>query len=95
MATHPKLEGAPDTGNESFEGDYRPAIRASGLPTDTSNIRLEPLQVSWGYHTYSALDERDEYGSTPRLRTSVERARRSCVSAYRPTSWTSSARTAR
>jgi isopenicillin-N epimerase len=31
--------------------------------------RLEPLQVSWGYHTGpGALDEPDEYGSTPRLR---------------------------
>jgi isopenicillin-N epimerase len=31
--------------------------------------RLEPLQVSWGYHYDRArADERDEFGSTPRLR---------------------------
>jgi isopenicillin-N epimerase len=30
---------------------------------------LEPMQVSWGYHFASeALDERDAFGSTPRLR---------------------------
>jgi isopenicillin-N epimerase len=32
--------------------------------------RLQPLQVSWGWHHDRAgLDERDEFGSTPRLRT--------------------------
>jgi isopenicillin-N epimerase len=31
--------------------------------------RLQPLQVSWGWHyDRSRLDERDEFGSTPRLR---------------------------
>jgi len=31
--------------------------------------RLQPLQVSWGYHPdRSRYDERDEFGSTPRLR---------------------------
>jgi isopenicillin-N epimerase len=31
--------------------------------------RLSPLQVSWGWHTdRTRLDERDEFGSTPRLR---------------------------
>jgi isopenicillin-N epimerase len=31
--------------------------------------RLQPLQVSWGYHhSGKSLDERDEFGSTPRLR---------------------------
>jgi isopenicillin-N epimerase len=31
--------------------------------------RLQPLQVSWGYHHNTAkLNERDEFGSTPRLR---------------------------
>jgi isopenicillin-N epimerase len=31
--------------------------------------RLQPLQVSWGYHhARAALDERDEFGTTPRLR---------------------------
>ncbi len=31
--------------------------------------RLQPLQVSWGYHPDRArLDEADEFGSTPRLR---------------------------
>jgi isopenicillin-N epimerase len=31
--------------------------------------RLEPLQVSWGFHPDRArLDERDEFGSTPRTR---------------------------
>ena len=31
--------------------------------------RLQPLQVSWGYHhSNAALDERDEFGTTPRLR---------------------------
>jgi isopenicillin-N epimerase len=31
--------------------------------------RLQPLQVSWGWHHDRArLDERDEFGSTPRLR---------------------------
>jgi isopenicillin-N epimerase len=31
--------------------------------------RLQPLHVSWGYHTSARnLDERDEFGSTPRLR---------------------------
>jgi isopenicillin-N epimerase len=34
-----------------------------------SEDRLEPLQVSWGwYPTTRALDERDEFGSTPRIR---------------------------
>lgn len=31
--------------------------------------RLQPLQVSWGWHHVpTGLDERDEFGSTPRLR---------------------------
>jgi isopenicillin-N epimerase len=31
--------------------------------------RLQPLQVSWGWrHDHGRLDERDEFGSTPRLR---------------------------
>src|SRR5262249_32527582 len=31
--------------------------------------RLQPLQVSWGWHhERNRLDERDEFGSTPRLR---------------------------
>jgi isopenicillin-N epimerase len=31
--------------------------------------RLQPLQVSWGYHfDPQQADERDEYGSTPRIR---------------------------
>ncbi len=31
--------------------------------------RLQPLQVSWGWHHHSIrVDERDEFGSTPRLR---------------------------
>src|SRR5262249_48668626 len=34
-----------------------------------SEDRLQPLEVSWGYHPDSKqLDERDEFGSTPRLR---------------------------
>jgi isopenicillin-N epimerase len=34
-----------------------------------SEDRVQPLQVSWGWHTLGkALDERDEFGSTPRLR---------------------------
>lgn len=34
-----------------------------------SEDRLQPLQVSWGYRPdRSRLDERDEFGSTPRLR---------------------------
>ncbi len=31
--------------------------------------RIQPLQVSWGWrHDRTRLDERDEFGSTPRLR---------------------------
>jgi isopenicillin-N epimerase len=30
--------------------------------------RLAPLQVSWGWYATGPLDERDEYGSTPRIR---------------------------
>jgi isopenicillin-N epimerase len=34
-----------------------------------SEDRLQPLQVSWGWYTTGrALDERDEFGSTPRVR---------------------------
>jgi isopenicillin-N epimerase len=34
-----------------------------------SEDRLQPLQVSWGWrHGRDRLDERDEFGSTPRLR---------------------------
>jgi isopenicillin-N epimerase len=34
-----------------------------------SEDRLQPLQVSWGWrHDHTRLDERDEFGSTPRLR---------------------------
>jgi isopenicillin-N epimerase len=34
-----------------------------------SEDRLQPLQVSWGWYTTGrALDERDEFGSTPRIR---------------------------
>jgi len=34
-----------------------------------SEDRLQPLQVSWGWHhDHGRLDERDEFGSTPRLR---------------------------
>jgi isopenicillin-N epimerase len=34
-----------------------------------SEDRLQPLQVSWGWRTEGRpLDERDEYGSTPRIR---------------------------
>ena len=34
-----------------------------------SEDRLQPLQVSWGWrHEHDRLDERDEFGSTPRLR---------------------------
>jgi isopenicillin-N epimerase len=34
-----------------------------------SEDRLQPLQVSWGWYTAGrALDERDDFGSTPRLR---------------------------
>jgi isopenicillin-N epimerase len=34
-----------------------------------SEDRLQPLQVSWGWHHQrDRLDERDEFGSTPRLR---------------------------
>jgi isopenicillin-N epimerase len=34
-----------------------------------SEDRLQPLQVSWGWrHERTRLDERDEFGSTPRLR---------------------------
>jgi isopenicillin-N epimerase len=34
-----------------------------------SEDRLQPLQVSWGWqHDRDRLDERDEFGSTPRLR---------------------------
>jgi isopenicillin-N epimerase len=34
-----------------------------------SEDRLQPLQVSWGwYPTTQTLDERDEFGSTPRIR---------------------------
>lgn len=34
-----------------------------------SEDRLQPLQVSWGWHhDRSRADDRDEYGSTPRLR---------------------------
>jgi isopenicillin-N epimerase len=34
-----------------------------------SEDRLQPLQVSWGWrHDRGRLDERDEFGSTPRLR---------------------------
>jgi isopenicillin-N epimerase len=40
--------------------------------------RLEPLQVSWGYHTAGALDERDEYGSTPRIRRLEFEGTRDC-----------------
>lgn len=35
-----------------------------------SEDRLQPLQVSWGWHyDRNRLDERDEFGSTPRLRS--------------------------
>jgi isopenicillin-N epimerase len=35
----------------------------------TAIDRLQPLQVSWGYHPdRSRFDERDEFGTTPRLR---------------------------
>jgi isopenicillin-N epimerase len=35
----------------------------------SSEDRLQPMQVSWGWHTLGKpLDERDEFGSTPRLR---------------------------
>jgi isopenicillin-N epimerase len=31
--------------------------------------RLQPMQVSWGYHhEFAKMDERDEFGTTPRLR---------------------------
>jgi isopenicillin-N epimerase len=30
--------------------------------------RLQPLQVSWGWRRTGGLDERDEFGTTPRLR---------------------------
>lgn len=45
-----------------------------------SEDRLEPLQVSWGYHNLSAasLDERDDYGSTPRLRRLEFEGTRDC-----------------
>jgi isopenicillin-N epimerase len=34
-----------------------------------SEDRLKPLQVSWGWHhDHTGLDDRDEHGSTPRLR---------------------------
>jgi isopenicillin-N epimerase len=34
-----------------------------------SEDHLQPLQVSWGWrHDHNRLDERDEFGSTPRLR---------------------------
>src|SRR5262249_44196892 len=34
-----------------------------------SEDRLQPLQVSWGWrHDHGRLDDRDEFGSTPRLR---------------------------
>ncbi len=34
-----------------------------------SEDRIQPLQVSWGWYTTGkALDERDEFGSTPRIR---------------------------
>jgi isopenicillin-N epimerase len=35
-----------------------------------SEERIRPLQVSWGWHHHrTRADERDEYGSTPRLRS--------------------------
>jgi isopenicillin-N epimerase len=49
-----------------------------------SEDRLEPLQVSWGYHTATpgltgpALDERDEYGSTARIRRLEFEGTRDC-----------------
>src|SRR5262249_42484943 len=44
-----------------------------------SEDRLEPLQVSWGYHPASAsLDERDEYGSTPPIRRPAFEGTRDC-----------------
>jgi isopenicillin-N epimerase len=34
-----------------------------------SEDRLQPLQVSWGWHTFGkALDQCDEFGTTPRIR---------------------------
>jgi isopenicillin-N epimerase len=41
--------------------------------------RLAPMQVSWGYHhDRSQPDERDEFGSTPRLRALEFEATRDC-----------------
>lgn len=42
--------------------------------------RLTPLQVSWGWHPQSdRLDERDEFGSTPRLRALEFEGTRDCA----------------
>jgi len=41
--------------------------------------RLQPLQVSWGWHQErDRLDERDEFGSTPRLRALEFEGTRDC-----------------
>ncbi len=44
-----------------------------------SEGRLQPLQVSWGWHhERGRLDERDEFGSTPRLRALEFEGTRDC-----------------
>jgi isopenicillin-N epimerase len=44
-----------------------------------SEDRLKPMQVSWGWHhERSRLDERDEFGSTPRIRALEFEGTRDC-----------------
>jgi isopenicillin-N epimerase len=63
-----------DIGCDYYGGNCHKWLLApigAGFLTARSDVigRLRPLQVSWGYHADPArFDERDEFGTTPRLR---------------------------